>query len=343
MRAKKLVIGASGFLGAHVVGELVRSGHDVRAMLRPTSSLRGIAGLDVERVYGDLSDTAALRSAMAGCDTVFHCALDTRAWLRDPAPLFRTNVDGLRNVLDVAAEAGLGKFVFTSTVGTIGLSKGVATEETAHDRSRKAGAYIRSRVQAEELVFRYANERGLPAVALCVANTYGPGDWAPTPHGALLKAAVFGRMPAYVSGVAAEVVGVEDAARALVLAGERGRVGERYIVSERFLSAREIARIGAEVGGVPPPRYGIPLPVMSALGAVGELAGKLLRRDVRLTRTSVRLMHVMPRLDHGKAVRELGWAPAPAPDAIRAGARFFVEERARRRAAARESRDKEKA
>ena len=219
----KLVIGASGFLGSHVTRELVEHGHDVRVLLRPTSSTKGIDDLDVERVQGDLFDTGALTAAMRGCDVVFHCAVDARAWLRDPAPLFSTNVEGLRNVLDVAAEAELDRFVYTSSVGTIGLSvDGPATEATVHNWSRRAGAYIRSRVEAEQQVLRYARERGLPAVAMCVANTYGSGDWLPTPHGRMLAAAALGKMPAYIKGTASEVVGVRDAAAALRLAAEHG-------------------------------------------------------------------------------------------------------------------------
>jgi dihydroflavonol-4-reductase len=128
----------------------------------------------------------------------------------------------------------------------------------------------------------------------------------------------------YVAGAATEVVGIADAATALTLAAERGRVGERYIVSERFMSSREIYEIAAETGGVEPPKRKIPLGVMYLLGGVGDLMARLRGRDQLLTRTSVRLMHIMSPMDHGKAARELGWSPAPAPDAIRAAAKFFA-------------------
>ena len=129
---KKLVIGASGFLGSHVTRALVERGDDVRVLLRTTSSTEAIDDLNVERCYGDIFDDAALRAAMAGCDDVFYCAVDTRAWLRDPAPLFRTNVEGLRHVLDAAVAADLHRFVFTSSLATIGLRENrPATEEDA--------------------------------------------------------------------------------------------------------------------------------------------------------------------------------------------------------------------
>jgi dihydroflavonol-4-reductase len=249
---KKLVIGASGFVGSHVVRRLVADGEDVRVMLRKTSSTKGIDDLAVERRYGDVFDDDALRAAMAGCDVVYYCVVDARVWLRDPAPLFRTNVEGLRHVLDVAVDAGLSRFVFTSTIGTLAISDGrPVTEEDPHNWD-DGGPYIEARVAAEDLVLRYARERGLPAVAMCISNTYGPGDWGPTPHGGLLARVAAGQFPLYL-GFSMEVVGIEDAARAMVLAGERGRVGERYIISDRYLSTKEVHRIAAEAVGVRAP------------------------------------------------------------------------------------------
>lgn len=324
----KLVIGASGFLGSHVTRRLVEQGHRVRVLLRTTSSTRGIDGLDVERCYGDIFDDAAVAAAMQGCDAVFYCVVDTRAWLRDPTPMYRTNVEGLRQVLDVAVRAELTRFVFTSSIATIGIPEtGPATERTAHNWLAAGGDYVRSRVAAEELVLRYSREHGLPAVAMCVANTYGSGDWLPTPHGALVAAAARGRMPFYIKGVAAEVVGIDDAADALILAAERGRAGERYIVSERFMTAQEVFAVAADAAGVAPPRRGIPLPVMRIMGLFSEINARVRGRETRLTRLSIRLMHIMPVLDHGKAVEELGWRPTPAPVAIREAAQFFTTRR----------------
>jgi dihydroflavonol-4-reductase len=321
----KLVIGASGFLGSHVTRQLVKSGQRVRVLLRRTSSTIAIDDLDVERRYGDVFDDAALRDAMGGCEDVYYCAVDARAWLRDPTPLFRTNVEGLRHVLDAAVDADLRRFVFTSTIGTIALSENgrPVTEDEPFNWADKGGGYIQSRVAAENLVLRYARQRGLPAVALCVANTYGPGDFQPTPHGSLVAAAAKGRMPAYVKGMSMEVVGIEDAARALILAADKGRVGERYIISERFISARELYGTAAEAGGAKPPWVGIPLKVMYALGFGGDIAAKVLRRDMLLSTLSVRLMHIMSPMNHGKAERELRWHPEPIHDSIRRAVAFY--------------------
>ena len=158
----KLVIGASGFVGSHVTRQLVEGGEDVRVMLRKTSSTKGIDDLNVEHHYGDIFDDDALRAAMAGCDFVFYCVVDTRFWLRDPAPLFRTNVEGLRHVLDAAADADLKRFVFTSTTGTLAAdhSKPV-TEDDPFNWHGVGGPYIESRVEAENLVLAYARDKGL--------------------------------------------------------------------------------------------------------------------------------------------------------------------------------------
>jgi dihydroflavonol-4-reductase len=328
-RRKTLVMGASGFLGSHVVRQLVARGDDVRVLLRESSSTKGIDDLTVERHYGDIFDEAAVREAMADRDVVFYCVVDTRAWLRDPAPLFRTNVDGLRHVLDIAKDAGLDRFVFTSTIGTVALGHDgrAATEDDAFNWEGLGGGYIASRRRAEQLVMDYVANHGLPAVAMCVSNTYGPLDWQPTPHGGLLAMAAQGRVPVYIKGIGSEVVGVEDAAAALLLAAERGRVGERYIVSDRFLAARELYGIAAEAVGAEPPRFGVPIPLVYAAGFVGDLVGKLTRRDYELGTTSVRLLHHTSPLDHSKATRELGWQPEPVADSIRKAAQFFIARR----------------
>ncbi|PXX06035.1 NAD-dependent epimerase/dehydratase family protein [Mycolicibacterium moriokaense] len=327
--AKKLVMGASGFLGSHVTRQLVERGDDVRVILRRSSSTKAIDDLDVEYHYGDIFDDAAIRTAMAGCEDVYYCVVDTRAWLRDPAPLFRTNVEGLRHVLDAAVDADLRRFVFTSTIGTIGIpaERRPATEEDEFNWPDVGGHYVVSRVDAENLVMRYARERGLPAVALCVSNTYGPGDWQPTPHGKQVALAATGHLPFYVKGWTGEVVGIEDAATALLLAAEKGRNGERYIISERFMSVREVYEVAADAAGVNPPRLGVPLWAMYAMGYAGDVVRNTFRRDFQLTSSSVRLMHIWPTLDHGKAERELGWRPEPIHHSIRRAAQFYRDNR----------------
>ncbi|MET0898607.1 MAG: NAD-dependent epimerase/dehydratase family protein [Mycobacterium sp.] len=329
---KVLVMGASGFVGSHVTRQLVERGDDVRVLLRKTSPTVGIDDLDVQRRYGDIFDDDAVRAAMADRDVVFYCVVDARAMLPDPAPLFRTNVEGLRHVLDIAADAELQKFVYLSTIGTIAVSRDGAavTEDTPFNWADKGGPYIEARRTAEDMVFRYVRERGLPAVALNVSTPYGPGDWQPTPHGGLVARAASGKMPFYVRGVSAEVVGVEDAAGALLLAAEHGRNGQRYIISESYLSMRGLFEIAARETGVAAPRLGIPLAGLFAAAYAAEPVRALRPRKITPFLNVVRLAATTSPADHGKATRELGWQPKPVAEAIRRAAEFYVERSARK-------------
>ena len=327
----KLVIGANGFLGSHVARQLVADGAEVRAMVRSTAKTRSIDDLQVTRFHGDVFDTDTVREAMDGCDDVYYCVVDTRAWLRDPSPLFRTNVEGLRNVLDIAVKQDLRRFVFTSTYTTVGRRHGhVATEDDVIG-TRGLTPYVQSRVAAEDLVMRYVAEAGLPAVAMCVSTTYGSGDWGRTPHGAFIAGAVFGKLPFMMNGIQLEVVGVEDAARAMILAAERGRIGERYLISERMIALKEVVRIAADEAGVPPPQRSISVPMLYGLGAMGSLKARLTGKDAELSLASVRMMRAEADVDSSKAMRELGWQPRPVEESIREAARFWAAMQTARR------------
>ena len=321
----KLVIGANGFLGSHVTRLLVANGHDVRAMVREGANTIGIDDLPVKKFLGDIWDNDTLREAMDGCDDVYYCVVDARGWLRDPAPLFHTNVDGTRNVLDVAKTVGLRKFVFTSSYVTVGRRRGHrASEDDIITSERGLTPYVRSRLQAEKIVLQYAKEHGLPAVAMCVSTTYGSGDWGRTPHGAIIAGAAFGKLPFVMSGIELEAVGVDDAARAMILAAERGQPGERYLISEKMISNAEVARIAAEAAGTPPPTKSIPLAMSYAMAIAGSVKAKLRGTDELLSLGSLRLMRAEAPVDHGKAIRELGWQPTPVEESIREAARFWA-------------------
>jgi dihydroflavonol-4-reductase len=320
----KLVIGANGFLGSHVTRLLVADGHDVRAMVRSTANTIAIDDLPVTKYHGDIWDDDVLRDAMAGCDDVYYCVVDTRGWLRDPAPLYRTNVEGTRNVLEVAKDAGLAKFVYTSSYATVGRRRGHVASEADVISDRGLTPYVRSRVRAENIVLQYAKEHGLPAVAMCVSTTYGSGDWGRTPHGAIIAGAAFGKIPFVLSGIELEAVGVTDAARAMILAAERGRVGERYLISDKMITNAEVIRIAAEAAGMPPPGKSIPLPMAWTLATVGSIRAKLRGTDERLSLGSMRLMRAEAPVDCSKARRELGWEPRPVEQSIREAAQFWA-------------------
>ena len=323
-----LVIGGNGYLGSHVTRRLVEDGQEVRVMVRAGANTIGIDDLDVTRFVGDIWDDDILHEAMVGCDVVYYCVVDTRGWLKDPAPLFRTNVEGTRNVLEVACRpdvaASLERFVFTSSYATVGRKRGrVATEDDVIS-DRGLTPYVRSRVQAENLVMEYVRDRGLPAIAMCVSTTYGGRDWGRTPHGAIIAGAAFGKLPFVMNGVELEAVGVDDAARALILAAEKGRVGERYLISEKMITNADVARIAAEAAGVAPPGKSIPLAMSYALATMGTVKARLRGTDEQLSLASLRLMRAEAPVDCAKARRELGWQPRPVEDSIRDSARFWV-------------------
>lgn len=322
---RALVMGASGNVGACVTRHLVAGGADVRVLLRKSSSTRGIDGLDVDRCYGDPFDTATASAAMSDRDVVYYCIVDTRAELRDPAPLFATNVEGLRKVLDAAVDTNLKRFVFLSTIGTIAVGRNGETvdEDTPFNWAHQAGGYIESRRAAEELVLAYARERGLPAVVANVSNPYGPPDWQPR-QGMFVQMAALGKMPFYLRDVASEVVGIDDAADAMLRAAERGRTGQRYIVSERYMTHRELVTVAADAVGARRPRFGVPLAVVHGLGHLADAAGAVLRRDLPISRQGTRLLALTSPASHAKATRELGWHPKPTEHFIARAAEHYV-------------------
>jgi dihydroflavonol-4-reductase len=323
-----LVTGAGGFLGSHVVRALVADGRQVRAFVRRSTNIEGVANLPIEWAYGDINDAQAVSAAMAGCDSVIHCVVNTQAWLRDTAPMYRVNVDGLVVAMEAALAHGVKRFVTTSTIGTIGLNpSGRSTEADAFNFGKLAGGYLRSRAAGEDIFFDYVRERGLPGIAMNVANTYGPGDYMPTPHGRLLAAAAFGDLPfAIESGQAC--VGVEDAARAMVLAEEKGRIGERYIVSDRWLTYRELYGIAADQAGTRVKFRTMPIWLLYVLGFAADIVARIRNRDSQLSVEAARLSHLLPDMDSTKARRELGWTPRPVEESIRAAIDFYKGRRA---------------
>ena len=239
---KTLVTGATGFLGSHVARQLAERGESVRVLVRPSSDLRALEGFEAERVTGDLRDAASLDRALAGVSRVFHVAADYRLWARDPREIYESNVTGTRNLLEAARRAGVEKFVYTSTVATIAVPRegGLPNEATQSSLGEMIGHYKRSKFQAEQLAMRAA-ESGLPVVIVNPTTPVGPGDWKPTPTGKIIVDFLNGRMPGYVD-TGLNFVPVEDCARGHLLAAERGRIGERYILGGSQPDAKANAR-----------------------------------------------------------------------------------------------------
>lgn len=320
-----LVTGASGFMGSHITRLLVQQGRKVRVLLRKTSSTRALEGLPVEIYFGDVLDRSSLKAAMEGCRTVFYSVVDPRFWLTDQTPIYRNNVEGLVNAMDMALECNIERFIFTSTMGTLGLNpNGPVTEDIEFNWHDKAPPYILARKEAEDRLMDYCRNKGLPGVALCVANTYGPQDYQPTPHGDMLWKIASGQVKATLD-VGAPPVDIRDAAQAALLAEEHGRVGERYIIAAPFISNKEFFGIAARVGGVKPPRL-ISQKVAYVFAAIIEAFFKLTgRKDYLVSTKAVYLSNVFHELDSSKAQRELHWKPRPIEETIRDAVEWYAQ------------------
>jgi len=314
-RALVLVVGASGFLGSHVCRALSEQGARVRAMVRPSSNTAALQAFGLELCHGDVEDPASLLAAMHGCAVVYYCVVDTRSWLTDSSPLYRVNVGGLDNAMEAAQQAGVQRFVFTSSIATIGRNpSGTASEDDAFNWGDLAPDYIRFRVEAEQNLLRRCRESGFPGVACCVANTYGPGDVQPTPHGRMLMLAGLGKM-AVALDCASPCVDIRDAANAMLLAAQKGRIGERYIISAAHVHQRDLYGWAAAAGAQRAPRI-IPLWLAYAVAWISQSLAALAGRSTQLCVSSVRLSHIFNRLDSSKAQRELGWRFRPMQESV---------------------------
>lgn len=320
-----LVMGASGFVGSHTARELVRQGRKVRVLLRKTSNHEAIDGMPVQIVYGDVLDPESLKDAMSGCGTVFYCVVDPRFWLTDPAPLFRNNVDGLVNAMDVAVNLGIDRFIFTSTMGTLGINPGgLVTEEIEFNWYDMAPPYILARLYAEQIFFRYCQEKGLPGIALCVANTYGPEDYQPTPHGKMLWDVARGKVR-FTIDAGAPTVDVRDVAKAALLAECHGKMGERYIIANEFIHNRDFYNEAAAQCGNKS-IYVIPKPLAYGVAWVAERILKLLqRKDFIVSTDAVFLSDIFQKMDNSKARNELHWNPRPIRETIKDAVAWYAQ------------------
>jgi len=313
---KTLVTGATGFLGSHVARQLVAGGESVRVLVRLSSDPRALEGLEAEQFPGDLRDADSLDRAMQGVSRVFHVAADYRLWAPNPREIYESNVRGTRNLLDAAQRASVEKFVYTSTVATVAVPRGGALPDEATQASiaEMIGDYKRSKFQAEQCVFRAA-ESGLPVVIVNPTTPVGPGDWKPTPTGKIIVDFLNGRMPGYVD-TGLNFVPVEDCARGHLLAAERGRIGERYILGSRNLTLKQLLDILATISGRPAPRWKIPHALAFAAGCVDMAVSRMTGREPQIPLDGVRMARHKMFVQTAKAERELGFACGPMEAAL---------------------------
>jgi dihydroflavonol-4-reductase len=320
---KALVTGATGFVGAAVARALLREQWQVRVLARRGSDRRNLKSLDVEVLEGDLTDFESLQRASQGCEGLFHVAADYRLGARDPADLYRANVEGTRNVLNAAQRSGLQRIVYTSSVATIGIpADGTpGDEQSATSLENMIGHYKRSKYLAEEVV-REAAHGGISVVIVSPSTPVGPGDLKPTPTGQLVLDAAAGRMPAYVD-TGLNIVHVDDVAAGHLLAYERGKAGERYILGGQDMNLREILEMIAGLEGRSPPRVRLPYGVVLPIAYVAEGFARLTGRSGRITLEGVRMSRKKMFFSSAKAARELGYRWRPPLQAFQDAIRWF--------------------
>jgi dihydroflavonol-4-reductase len=318
-----LVTGANGFVGSHVVRALLARGDRVRVLVRENADVRALAGLDVEVVLGDLRYFDSVERVVAGCDEVYHVAADYRLWLTDPASMYATNLEGTQHILRAATSAGVSRIVHTSTVGALGIPHGgIGREDTPSSLAAMTGHYKRSKYMAEQAALEAARA-GAPVIIVNPSTPIGALDFKPTPTGRIIVDFLNRRMPAYVE-TGLNIVDVEDVARGHLLAAERGRIGEKYILGGENLTLKEFLGRLAVISGLPAPIMRIPYAVAFgyALGAEA-VARTVTRRAPRASLTEVRMSRKRMFFDSSKARVELGYSHGPIDAALTAAIEFF--------------------
>jgi dihydroflavonol-4-reductase len=322
-----LVTGAAGFVGSAVARAAVAAGYRVRVLVRASSPRRNLAGLDAEIAEGDMRDGAAVARALAGVRWLLHVAADYRLWARDPDEIARNNLQGTATVMRAALEAGVERVVHTSSVATlrVGPATVVSTEDAPLAAHEAIGAYKRSKVEAERLVERMVERQGLPAVIVNPSTPVGARDQRPTPTGRIVVEAARGAMPAYVE-TGLNLVDVEDVARGHLLALQRGRIGERYILGGDDLMLRELLEEIAGLTGCRPPRVRLPLAPLVPLAHAAEALARRRGREPFLTVDGLAMSRNRMFFSSDKARRELGYRPGPHMAGVRAAVEWFGRE-----------------
>jgi dihydroflavonol-4-reductase len=323
---KAFVTGATGFVGSHVATVLAEQGADLRLLVRSGSDPKNIQGLNADRVVGDLCEPESIDRAMAGCDVVFHVAADYRLWVRDPAQMYRANVEGTRTILQAARKNGVRRVVYTSSVATMGFTvkNNPVDESSPVSLENMIGHYKRSKYMAEEVAIA-AGHDGIDVVVVNPSTPVGEQDIKPTPTGRIVVDFLKKKFPAYVD-TGLNMVDVRECARGHVAALEKGRSGERYILGGENLTLKQILDKLAAITGLPSPRVRLPYAVALASGVVDTVVtGVVLGREPRVTIDAVRMGRKKMFVSSAKAERELGWKAVSVDAALRRAVQWFKE------------------
>ena len=329
MADRMLVTGASGFVGSAVARALLARGESVRLLVRASSPRTNLEGLDAEVVVGDLLDAASLAPAFEGVRRLYHVAADYRLWARDGEEIVRHNRDGAANVMRAALAAGVERIVYCSSVATLslhGLAPGAASDETRPLTPETAiGAYKRSKVVAERLVEAMVRDEGLPAVIVNPSTPIGPRDVKPTPTGRIIVEAATGRMPAFVD-TGLNIAHVDDIAQGHLLAMDRGRIGERYVLGGEDVELRDLLAEIARLSGRKPPTVALPRGPLFPLAAAAEAVAWATGKEPFVTRDALKMAAYKMFFSSAKARAELGYTARPWREAVGDAYRWFAEQ-----------------
>jgi dihydroflavonol-4-reductase len=319
-----LLTGATGFVGSAVARVLAARGHKLRLLVRPSSDRRNVAWVDAELALGDLTDAASLARAVAGCRYVFHVAADYRFWVPDPHAMLRANVDGTLAMMRAAQTAGVERIVHCSSVAALGWAPQgeLADENTPTNESDFIGTYKRSKYVAERTVLDLVRQEKLPVVVVNPAAPVGPRDIKPTPTGKMIRDAAAGRVPAYID-TGLNIVHVDDVAEGHVLALERGRVGERYVLGGENLLLKDVLALVANVVGRKPPSIELPEAVVWPAALFMEGLARLTGITPMMTRDHIKMARHKMFYSSAKAMNELGYNPRPVRSAIEDAVAWF--------------------
>lgn len=320
---KALVTGATGFVGAAVARALVRTGVDVRVLARSDADLQNLDALPVERSVGDLRDPASLRKALSGCRQLYHVAAHYALWAKEPSIFYDINVTGTRNLLEAAREIGVERTVYCSTIGAIGLPPGggLGTEQVPVSLEQMAGHYKRSKYLAEQEVHKLAKE-GLPVVIVNPSAPVGERDVKPTPTGQVIVDFMRGRMPAYIE-TGMNIIDVDDVAIGHLLAMEKGRQGERYILGSQNLLLREVFELLSKLTGLKAPALKLPRAAVLPLAYLNHWLAGFTGHPPRIPLEGVKMAKYKMHYDCSKAIRELGLPQNPPEVALEKAVKWF--------------------
>jgi dihydroflavonol-4-reductase len=321
---KKLVTGATGFMGSSIVRELMKDGEGVKVLVRKTSDTRNIDGLDVERAYGDIRDGDSMRNALKGCDTLYYTAAFFAHWTPDAKLPYEVNVEGTKTSMKAALDSGVQKVVYTSTNNALGAHGRIPVNESAEFNHWKTGDHYSMSKYLAEVEAKKFVPMGLPIVIVNPTLVIGVRDIKPTPSGQMIIDVATGNMPGYIEG-GTNIIDVEDVARGHILAAKKGRVGERYLFGNENLTVTEYFRMIARIAGVKPPRIKIPYHVAVAMGYVFELGAAITGKPPVVTASEVRIGKLQEWYDCSKAVKELGLPQTPVKTAIEKALNWFRE------------------